>query len=147
VPNRDIMESLVIRRTVRITEIRTFEAWTDPNQILQWWGPVGVRCTSVEIDLRTGGSYKIGNLLPDGTTVWITVTFIDVQLPNEFTYSWSIDAGKTETSLVHVHFEEHNGATDVIVSHTRIANAELRENHQAGWTGCLDSLRAFLANK
>ena len=52
-----------------------FAAWTTPELLRQWWGPTGVRCIAAEIDLRVGGTYRIGNEIPDGSVIWISGEF------------------------------------------------------------------------
>jgi uncharacterized protein YndB with AHSA1/START domain len=48
-----------------------FEAWTKPELFMRWWVPksIGVQLRSCEMDVRTGGSYRLefGN---DGETAF-----------------------------------------------------------------------------
>jgi uncharacterized protein YndB with AHSA1/START domain len=34
---------------------RVWEAWTDPEQVMKWWGPDCFTCPSAKIDFREGG--------------------------------------------------------------------------------------------
>lgn len=36
---------------------KAFAAWTEPEQISQWWDPAGERLSRCEIDLRVGGEF------------------------------------------------------------------------------------------
>jgi uncharacterized protein YndB with AHSA1/START domain len=65
------MITLVVRRTIRATPERLFEAWTEPAQLRRWWGPQDVECLDAQVDLRVGGQYRIANRFPDGRIVWI----------------------------------------------------------------------------
>jgi uncharacterized protein YndB with AHSA1/START domain len=69
------MITLVVRKTIRATRERLFDAWTQPIQLRQWWGPEDVECLDAEVDLRVGGRYRIANRFPDGRVVWITGEF------------------------------------------------------------------------
>ena len=40
-------------------------------------GPV--TCPQAEVDLREGGSYRLANLEPDGSIIWITGRFEHVE--------------------------------------------------------------------
>jgi uncharacterized protein YndB with AHSA1/START domain len=125
---------------------RVFEAWTRPEQILRWWAPRPVTCTEVELDLRVGGSYRIGNLLPDGQVLFIFGVFEAVEPPNRLVYSWHlelVDGQVTESSRVSVRFEARGGGTEVIVVHERIDSEATRADHERGWHGCLDNLAAL----
>jgi hypothetical protein len=44
---------------------------------------------------------------------------------------------------VTVEFNQKDGETEVIVTHERIADAQVREQHEAGWDGCFDGLVEF----
>lgn len=38
-----------------------FDAWTDPEQIKQWWDPTGTPLAACVVDLRVGGSFCFTN--------------------------------------------------------------------------------------
>ncbi len=50
--------------TIRLTRVleaspaQIFAAWTNPEQVTQWWDPAGEPLTSCEIDLRPNGAFK-----------------------------------------------------------------------------------------
>ncbi len=56
---------LVVRRTLRATPERVFEAFTDPEQLKQWWWPSGFTAPAAEVDLRVGGAYRIAMRWPE----------------------------------------------------------------------------------
>ncbi len=57
---------------IRITRIynapvqAVWDAWTDPKQVAEWWGPRGFTITTHSKDLRPGGSWKYTMHGPDG---------------------------------------------------------------------------------
>lgn len=130
--------TLTVRRVIAAPPAKLFEAWTTPALLRTWWGPRGVRCIAAEVDLRIGGAYRLGNELPDGRVVWIAGTFERIEPPHELVYSWRI--GDEPESRVTVRFEPNPRGTEVIVLHERIASTAARDEHLAGWTGCLDGL-------
>lgn len=134
--------TLLVRRTIRATLQRLFDAWTQPDLLVRWWGPAGVACIGAEIDLQPGGRYRIGNRLPDGHTLWITGVFERITPPRELIYSWSFEGAPAQSSSerVTVRFEARGETTDVIVIHERAATATIRDQHAHGWEGCLDGL-------
>lgn len=137
--------SLVVRRTIRASRGRVFEAWISPEQLLRWWGPKGVRCSHAEVDARVGGALRIGNALPDGSTVWILGEFLEVVPGERLVYTWRTEPGTPDTrEQVTVRFESRGDAvTEVIVVHERIADEATRRSHAGGWDGCLDGLEAW----
>ncbi len=144
--------TLEVRRTIRASAERLFAAWTQPDRLQRWWGPRDVTCVGAEVDLRVGGRYRIANRFPDGRILWITGTFERVAPPHELIYTWALE---TEANApppvlvpagperVTVRFDAVGDATEVVVRHERIASAALREQHGAGWAGCLDGLVAY----
>lgn len=135
--------SLVVRRTIRAPADRLFEMWTAPDHVERWWGPKGVRCVGVEIDLRVGGTYRIGNEMPDGSIMWIRGEFERIDPPSELVYTWRIDESRRDERVT-VRFEASGDATDVVVVHERIVDEAARDQHELGWIGCLDGLVAHV---
>jgi len=138
--------TLLVRKTIKATPARLFEAWTTPEQFMQWWGPPGVTCPGVEMDLRVGGAYRIGNRMPDGNEAWIGGTFERITPPSELVFSWRMEHVDTPPERVTVRFDARGSETEVVVFHERLASEAARAEHQAGWFGCLDGLVAFLAD-
>jgi uncharacterized protein YndB with AHSA1/START domain len=132
--------ALVARRTIRASVERVFEAWTDPVQLRAWWGPRPVTCSDAEMDLRTGGRYRIVNALPDGGSITIHGVFRLVEPPRRLVYTWCMSEDPNEASLVTVRFEPRGDATEVVVVHEDIPAEPVRESHEKGWKGCLDGL-------
>jgi uncharacterized protein YndB with AHSA1/START domain len=137
--------ALVVRRIIRATPERLFEAWTEPTQLLGWWGPEGVTCEGAEVDLRVGGRYRIDNAFPDGRVVVLIGEFEVIERPNRLTYTWRVDGSPGAQERVTVRFEPRNGATEVIVTHERIPDEPVRDQHRRGWEGCLDGLARFVS--
>ncbi|MGH6980875.1 MAG: SRPBCC domain-containing protein, partial [Stellaceae bacterium] len=75
--------------------------------------------------------------------------------PHLLVYSWELSAGtipsggtkppEQAAERVTVRFEPRGAATEVVVTHERIADEAARNTHEQGWLGCLDGLVAFLA--
>jgi uncharacterized protein YndB with AHSA1/START domain len=134
------MITLVARRTIRAPRERVFAAWTEPEQLRAWWGPRPVTCKDAEVDLRVGGRLRIVNALPDGSTLTIHGEFRAVDPPRRLVYTWTMDDGAREQSLVTVTFESRGEHTEVVVVHEDIPSEPVRESHEEGWRGCLDGL-------
>ncbi len=137
--------ALIVRKLVHTDAARLFDAWTQPELLVRWWGPKGVVCIGAEVDLRVGGRYRIGNRLPDGSELWIGGLFETINRPRLLVYSWVLEHKPDNGERVSVHFEPRGDATEVIVVHERIADEATRQGHVDGWEGCLDGLeRMFL---
>jgi uncharacterized protein YndB with AHSA1/START domain len=137
------MVSLVVRRTIRATPQHLFDAWTQPYQLKQWWGPLGADCIDAQVDLRVGGRYRIGNRFPDGTVVWISGDFEMIDPPHRLVYTWGLEPHASAPERVTVRFEPRGDLTEVIVLHERISDEAVRDRHEKGWEGCLDGLQEY----
>lgn len=140
--------TLVVRRTIQAPVERVFEAWTQPEHLRRWWGPRPVVCSDAAVDLRVGGSYRIGNRMPDASVLWISGEFEVVEPPKRLVYTWRVegkDPPEGAGSRVTVRFEPRPTGTEVIVVHERIDSEQTRADHERGWTGCLESLSALFA--
>lgn len=134
------MMALVVRRLIRASPERVFDAWTRPEELRKWWGPHAVICTAAEVDLRVGGRYRLANQFPDGKVLWISGEYEIVERPVRLAYTWLVESRGGEPERVAVSFEARDAGTLVVVNHERIADPATRERHEQGWIGCLDGL-------
>ncbi len=140
--------SLVVRKIVDGNPDAAFAAWTTPDQIRRWWGPDNVSCPECAVDLRVGGSYKIANRFPDGSTIWISGDFLRIEPPHLIEYTWRIDPGTATAQggdeSVTVRFVPRDHQTEIVLVHSRIANRSIQASHNAGWSACLEGLAEFI---
>jgi uncharacterized protein YndB with AHSA1/START domain len=139
--------ALTLSRLIRAPREQVFAAWTDPELLVQWWGPGPITCPEAHIDLREGGDYRIANLHPDGSTTWISGTFSTVRVPEELVYTWTANILTGPPTLVRVRFLEHDEGTELVLVHERFAVEQVREMHLEGWQGCLDKLALFMTGR
>jgi uncharacterized protein YndB with AHSA1/START domain len=55
-----------------------------------------------------------------------------------------VEFGET---LVTLDFLDRKGFTEVQITHDRFPNAEVRDRHDHGWSGCLDKLEKLAASR
>ena len=68
---------VVSTRLFKFPRERVFQAWTDPQELAQWWGPAGFSNTFDEFDLRPGGHWRFTMHGPDGKD-----TFLELNPPS-----------------------------------------------------------------
>ena len=136
------MITLIVRKTIRATPQRLFEAWTQPEQLLRWWGPKDVVCIDATVDLRVGGRYRLANRFPDGRVLWIGGEFEHIEPPSLVVYTWRIEPD-TASERVTVRFERREDATEVVVVHERIATAPVSDQHGQGCGSVLTGWRCL----
>ena len=136
--------TLIVRRTIRASAARLFEAWTQAAHLRHWWGPEGVVCIDAAVDLRVGGRYRIANRMPDGKILWIVGKFETVEAPYKLVYTWALEPVSGPTERVTVQFRPQGETTEVIVTHEGIPTVPIRQRHEQGWEGCLAGLANYL---
>lgn len=134
---------LTLTRIIRAPRDKVFAAWTSPEQLVKWWGPGAVTCPKAEVDLRTGGAYKIANKEQDGSITWISGTYTEVDPPNKLTYEWNVSIVDGPPTQVSVWFNPHPEGTELVITHERFTDDAVRDMHVQGWGGCLDKLDAL----
>ncbi len=78
---------IVITRVVDAPCELVWSAWTDPKQIVEWWGPNGFATTIEKMDVRPGGVWKYIMHGPDGTDYPNQSAFTDVVKPERIVFS------------------------------------------------------------
>ncbi|WP_306055662.1 SRPBCC family protein [Natronococcus wangiae] len=78
---------LTIRRTFDAPRERVFEAWTDPKQVDQWWGPDGFTTTTDEMEVRPGGVWRFVMTGFDGDEYPNRIEYDEVEEPERLAYT------------------------------------------------------------
>lgn len=77
----DIDREIVLSRVIAAPRERVFQAWTDPAQIVQWFGPDGFKVDTLECDIRPGGRWRFVFTGPDGTRWDNRMVFLRIEAP------------------------------------------------------------------
>ena len=107
---------LVITRTFDAPARLVYEAWTKPELFEQWWVPrsMGMTLRSCELDVRTGGKYRLVFGDDPANPMAFFGTYLDV-VPNQ-RIVWTNEEGGADGSVTTVTFEERNGKTTLVMS-------------------------------
>lgn len=142
--------TLQISRTFQANREKIFKAWTTADALKEWFGPTDdFSVPLAEVDLRVGGKYRIQMKAPDGEMHTVGGVYREVVAPEKLVFTWAWEAGggcgdsKNEQpveTLVTVEFREKGQTTEVLLTHELFPNAESRDKHNEGWSGCLTRL-------
>lgn len=77
---------IVVSRQLAAPPERVWSAWTDPDQIIKWWGPHGFTTTIDVMDVRPGGFWRHTMHGPDGTDYPNDIRFVEVVEPRRIVY-------------------------------------------------------------
>jgi uncharacterized protein YndB with AHSA1/START domain len=78
---------IVVSRDFDAPRELVWEAWTDPEHVVHWWGPNGFTTTIETMDVRPGGVWKHVMQGPDGTDYPNKSVFTEVVKPERIVYS------------------------------------------------------------
>ena len=82
VPNDFSDREILITRVFEAPRELVWQAWTDPDAISQWWGPVGFTTTTHSRDMRPGGVWAFTMHGPDGGDYRNRITYDEI-VPGE----------------------------------------------------------------
>ncbi|MGH8047583.1 MAG: SRPBCC family protein [Chthoniobacterales bacterium] len=88
-----------------------WEAWTDPEQVAQWWGPRGFTLTTHSKDLRPGGHWAYTMHGPDGTDYENKTLYHEVEECAKLVYDHGGNDDRPPLFRVTVLFREAEGKT------------------------------------
>ncbi|MEM9633484.1 MAG: SRPBCC domain-containing protein [Pseudomonadota bacterium] len=77
---------LVFSRVFAAPPATVFRAWTDPDQLVRWWGPRDFVLTIQEMDVRVGGIWEYVLHGPDGTDYPNRAVFEVVEPPTRLEF-------------------------------------------------------------
>ena len=124
-----------------------FRAWTDPEVLQHWWCPEGWIPAGIEVDLRVGGSYRIGMRRPrGGAPVYVRGSFLDVNSPEKLIYTWQWENAfeQMPQTRVTVQFIADGATTVVSLTHERLPEIPVCLQHRTGWIAAWDRLERIL---
>jgi uncharacterized protein YndB with AHSA1/START domain len=137
-------DAVVIERIFDAPVDLVWQMWTDPEHFKNWYGPEGLSIPVAEMDLRVGGKRLICMESADRSmTMWLVGEYTEI-IPNErLVYtdspadengnvSMMNDEGQPLVSIVTVEFEDHDGRTKMLMTHTGLP-ANGRGGAKMGW--------------
>jgi len=106
---------LLVTRTFDAPVRIVFEAWTNPELFMRWWAPksMGVPLLSCEMDVRTGGKYRLEFGRDSSSSAAFFGKYLEV-VPNS-KIVWTNDEGE-QGAVTTVTFDEQDGKTLVMFS-------------------------------
>jgi uncharacterized protein YndB with AHSA1/START domain len=88
-----------------------WDAWTDPEQAAQWWGPRGFTITTHSKDLRPGGHWRYTMHGPDGVEYANVTNYLEVETHKKLVYDHGGNDERKPLFRVTVLFSESKGKT------------------------------------
>ena len=137
--------SLSIERTYAAPPQQVWQAWTDPEALIRWFGPEETESMmQADLDVRVGGRYHIAFATSDGERHDVSGSYQEVQPPRKLVFTWAWRTTPERESLVSILLEPAGSGTRLIFRHEQFFDEAARDNHLGGWTGTFRKLDRFL---
>ena len=160
-------KEFVISRAFDAPRDKVWKAWTDREQLMQWFGPKGFTMTTAKLDFRPGGTFHYCLRSSDGKEMWGKFVYREIVAPERIVLvnSFSDEKGNLTRHpssptwpmemLTTTTFTEEKGKTTVTVRWIPLNPTDderktfegARDGMRQGWTGTFDHLSDYLAKK
>lgn len=152
-------QALLLTRTFHAPRQLVWQAWTQPDYLMRWWGPKEFTSPVCRVDLRVGGEYHFCMRSPQGQDFWSKGTYLFLDAPHQLvcTDSFSDEAGHLLPASalgmtgdwplelqITLTLEETNGTTLLTIQHEGLPEGEMKEMCMGGWLESLDKLEQTL---
>ncbi len=138
-----VKPSLTIKRRFNAAPAKVFAAWTDPEKMSRWLGPINVIRVEAGTDLRVGGRYHIRMVLANDEHN-VAGVYREI-VPNEkLVFTWGWKSTPERESLVTVTIKPDGDGCIMTLHHERFFDEAARDNHNKGWTEIVGRLGQLL---
>ncbi|WP_195164832.1 SRPBCC family protein [Mesorhizobium sp. NBSH29] len=127
--NWPLDREIVLARVIDAPRSVVYAAWTDPEQIVVWFGPEGMEIETYEIDLRPGGIWRFDMVAADGTRYSSRMDFLRLEAPTLIEVEHGVDEDHDPGKFkMLVTFDEQSDGKTVLTLRQMHPSREHREN-------------------
>ena len=133
--------SLALKRRFKASPAQLFQAWTQPQKMMQWWGVYdGSKPPIAETDLKVGGCFRVEFWTPNGEHHSVSGRYREVVADRKLVFSWAWQSTPERESQVTVDLKPDGDGTILTLTHEQFFNEKARDDHSVGWDRGLDML-------
>jgi uncharacterized protein YndB with AHSA1/START domain len=128
----DDRPSLTLVRRYKAPVERVWSAWTEPEQLVRWFGPDDGPVEEAEVDVRPGGRFRIAFRTEDGERHVCLGEYREVVLKERLAFTWEWITMPERRSAVELTFRQVDGQTELTLHHGQFVDEEARDGHRIG---------------
>jgi uncharacterized protein YndB with AHSA1/START domain len=153
VENASSQPAMTIVRVFDAPRALMWKAWTDPQHLKAWFGPTDFTNPFCEVDVRTGGTFRLTMQSPDGVLYPINAVYDEVVEPERLVWTSDVEHGDNVDFEIRnvVTFTERDGKTEItlqaFVLRATPESADALGGMHEGWSQSLDKLDELLARR
>ncbi len=136
-------EALVVRRFMPVPRERVFAAWLDPESLARWMCPGDTVRTTVDVEARVGGRFRIVMEHGQGAAEH-RGEFLRIEPPSLLSFTWVSAATEERRTVVTVELLKREGGTEVVLTHRGLPPDRV-DAHRGGWGDIVRKLGVELA--
>src|SRR5689334_20662623 len=121
--------SLTLRRRLHAPPALVYQAWTEPAQIMRWFGPAGAEMLSANTDVRVGGCFHMAFRTPDGEEHNVSGIYREVIENARLVFTWAWRTMPERESVVTITLEQDRDATLLTLLHEQLFDEAARDGH------------------
>ena len=144
---------------------RVWQAWVEPEQVKQWWGPAGFTCPLAKMDFREGGTSLVCMRAPQefgGGDMYNTWSYTEIVPLERFEYilrfsdrdGTALDPAAIglppgipqEVRNLNVFTDLGDGRTELTITEYGYASPDAAAMSRMGLDQCLDKMEVLLAS-
>lgn len=144
-------DPIIVEGYFAATPARVFQAWTDPNIVMKWFGRVPNSLHSATIDLRQGGAWQFLESKDEEKSVGFEGEYLDIEPGERLVFTWSKvivhasgERESTPHSRVEVILTEMGSGTAVRLVHSAVHSEETRRGFGGGWECAFNTMSTLL---
>jgi uncharacterized protein YndB with AHSA1/START domain len=132
--------SLTLKRRLKAPAEKVYEAWTQPAQMMRWWGGNNEASRTAETDLKVGGRFKVGFKGDNGEQHDVTGIYKEIVPNRKLVFSWAWRTTPERESQVTIDIKPDSDGSILTLTHEQFFNEKARDDHARGWGFALDQL-------
>ena len=142
--------SITVRRLIPAGRTRIFEAYSRPDILVRWFTPHrDISLEVLDFQFVPEGRFRLRFTMPDGTQKLVHGSYELIAPPDRLAFSWTWEAPDPHAGVatrVEIELRDEGAATEVVLTHDRLASEEVGVRHAEGWEGMLLRLETWLSD-
>lgn len=138
------LKTVCIDKTFHAPVAELFQAWIVPERVKRWLSPGVMQVTQVAIEPVEGGCYRLSQRDPGGEQLEVIATIKRLEMDRCLELEWRWQ-GITQLGILRIELNPRDeSVTELRLTHGEFASMDETQNHENGWTVCLEKLAKVL---
>jgi uncharacterized protein YndB with AHSA1/START domain len=140
-------QEITVRRVFDAPRELVWRAWTEPDQLVRWWGPPGwsTDVSTVTMDVRPGGAFRLTSVNEEGAEMPVVGVYREVVEPERLVLDEPAEDAWHEGAVSVVSLTDlGDGRTELVLQSTIQTTDEMRAAAEAGLRSSIERLAQHL---